>query len=384
LEKSLPEDEKLQAERGSKMNYRELETPTVVLDLNILEANIEAMANFAKAHDLNLRPHIKAHKIPQIAKLQLAHGACGITASKLTEAETMALPNLEILLAYQVVDPRKAERLVALLEKTGGAALADGKRGIEILARAAAGKKWQLPLLVEVDTGLGRCGVEREEDLLALVEEIEKEPWLKFQGLLTHAGHVYAAVTSAQVEEIGRFEGERLVELARFLEEAGHRVETVSVGSTPTARIAGQVPGVTEIRPGNYVFNDAIQVALGAAKEENCALSVLATVISTPAKGRAVIDAGSKVLALDRGAHGTSLVRGFGIVRGYKEIIVERLSEEHGILSFPTQLELRVGQVLEIIPNHACPVVNLASKVVTCRGGEVQGNWQVAARGMVR
>lgn len=366
------------------MNYLELETPALVLDLDILEANIAAMANFAQVHGLNLRPHIKAHKISQIAKLQLEAGACGITASKLTEAEAMALPDLDILLAYQVVDPRKAARLVTLLEKSGGATLVDSSYGIRVLSRAAARIGWQLPVLVEVDTGLGRCGIQRQEDLLALVEEIKREPWLKFRGLLTHAGHAYAATSPVEVEQIGRFEGERLVELARFLEEAGHSVENVSVGSTPTARIAGQVPGVTEIRPGNYVFNDAIQVALGAAKEEDCALHVLATVISTPQPGRAVMDAGSKVLALDRGAHGNSLVRGFGIAKGYKDVLVERLSEEHGILSFPSELKLEVGQILELIPNHACPVVNLAAEVITCRGGEVQGSWQVVGRGKVK
>ncbi len=364
------------------MKYTQLETPALIIELSILKANIESMAQFARAKGIALRPHIKAHKIPEIAQLQLKAGACGITASKLTELEAMG-SDANLLLANQVVDPRKAERLVGLLAKFGGATLVDSKRGIEILARAAAHRKWQLPLLVEVDTGLGRCGVVGEGELLALVEEIKREPWLEFQGLLTHAGHAYAANSPKEVEKIGRQEGERLVELARFLERAGHRVETVSVGSTPTAKIAGLVQGVTEIRPGNYVFNDAIGVALGVAREEDCALRVLSTVISTPQRGRAVVDAGSKVLALDRGAHGNSLVQGFGIVQGYRDVAVERLSEEHGILSFPPELEFEVGEILEIIPNHACPVVNLADQVFICSDGQVQGSWQVKGRGKV-
>ena len=357
----------------------ELETPALVVDLDILKANIAKMADFARVHGLKLRPHIKAHKITQIAELQLEYGACGLTTSKLSETEALDLPDADFLLAYQLVDPRKAKRLFQFPKIS---TLVDSSKGVEVLAAASRGRK--LPVLVEVDTGLGRAGVRTREELLALVEEIKRVPSLEFAGILTHAGHAYSATSFQEVEKIGRYEGEAMVELVGFLQEAGHRVETVSVGSTPTAKIAGQVPGVTEIRPGNYVFNDAIQVALGVAEEKDCALSVLSTVISTPQRGRAIIDAGSKVLALDKGAHGTSLVQGFGMVKGYPSVVIERLSEEHGILSFPPEVELEIGQVLEIIPNHACPVVNLASDVCVVQAGEVVDLWFLAARGKVQ
>ena len=205
---------------------------------------------------------------------------------------------------------------------------------------------------------------------------------LELRGIFTHAGHAYGAASHEEVRNIGRGEGEVLVETAGLLRARGVPCPVVSVGSTPTAFSAGSVPGVTELRPGNYVFYDRMQVALGSAHLEDCALSVLSTVISRPARDRAVIDAGSKTFALDRGAHGLDALRGYGFDHS-AGLVVDRLSEEHGILQLTPDEDARVcvGTRLRLVPNHACTVANLADRLVGVRGGVVTEVLPVMVRG---
>lgn len=361
-----------------------LETPALVVDLVRLERNIDRMARLAESAGVSLRPHIKSHKTPWIARLQVAAGASGLTVAKLGEAEAMFAEGFgDIFIAYEIVGEDKIRRLLSLSSKARVGCAVDNLEAARELDFAAGRQGRSLEVLIEVDTGLGRCGVPPGPETVRLYREVAALPNLKLRGIFTHAGHAYAARTPAEVEEVARHEGRSMAELAELLRREGLRPEVVSVGSTPTVPHSALVPGVTEIRPGNYVFNDAIQIGLGVAAEDDCALRVLATVISRSAPDRAVIDAGSKSLGLDRGAHGVSLVPGFGRVVGHPDLIVERLSEEHGILRLPGGYPLPLGTRVEIIPNHACPVANLFDRMVAIRGGEVERVLEIKARGMV-
>ena len=371
------------------MNIQDLDTPALIIDLDKLELNIRDMANFANQHGLKLRPHIKSHKIPEIARLQMREGAVGVTVAKLGEAEVMAQAGIEdILIANQITSSAKIARLLDLAERIKVLVAVDNLEGATLLSQAAQGRNMHLGVMVEVDSGLRRCGVPPGEQVVELVREMLELPGLVYQGIFTHAGHVYAQENWQQVIEVGRQEGEQMLEVARLLAEAGLEPGEVSVGSTPTAKVSGQVAGISEIRPGNYVFNDAIQVALGVVGLERCALTVLSTVISTPAADRVVLDAGSKTLALDKGAHGASLVKGYGLImddqgQARSGLTIERLSEEHGVVTVTGTRPL-LNTRFRIIPNHACTVINLFDQVYGVRGEVVETSWKVAARGKLQ
>lgn len=371
--------------KQGSLKIHELDTPALLVREAILLRNIDDMAYFAENAGVNLRPHTKAHKLPPIAKAQLAAGAGGITVSKLGEAEVMIEDGItDILIAYELVGAAKMERLLTLLKKADIKVAVDSIAGAQELDAACAGQNKKVKVLLEINTGLNRCGVLPGDEALKLAREVVNLPHLQLLGIMTHAGHVYGAENWEKVEGIGQAEGEEMVKTADLLRANGIEVAVVSVGSTPTAKISGMVKGVTEIRPGNYVFYDAIQIGLGVAIPDDCSLTVLATVISRPTPERVVIDAGSKVFALDQGAHGKSSVRGFGLVKGYNDVIVERLSEEHGILRVTADCLLKVGDRLEIIPNHACTVINLFDEINLIRNDEVAEVWKIKGRGRVR
>lgn len=368
--------------RSIGLSKWELDTPAAVIDLEKLNRNIEEMAAFARKVGVALRPHTKTHKMIPVAKRQLAAGASGLTVAKLSEAEVMVETGCtDILVANQVVTPAKVRRLLDLNQRATVMCAVDNIENAQYLSDSAVSAGTRLRVLIEVDTGLHRCGVAPGSPALHLARRIAEMPGLELCGLMTHAGHAYGAGSAEEIARIGHYEAQALVDTAAMLKQEGLPCPVVSVGSTPTVRHAAQVPGVTEIRPGNYVFYDAVQVALGSATEEQCALTVLATVISRPSPDRAVIDAGSKALSLDRGAHGRTTARGFGLVRGHPEYLVERLSEEHGVLTIPEDSGLRIGEKLEIIPNHACAVVNLFDSVAVVERDVVIDIWRVDARG---
>ncbi|MHB0884794.1 MAG: alanine racemase [Bacillota bacterium] len=363
----------------------DLDTPAVVIDRQVLDTNIAEMSRFAISHHLKLRPHVKAHKSPDIARRQIDAGAVGITVAKVGEAEVMAAAGVrDIFVANELVTPTKIDRLLALSSRVRLAVAVDNQANLPLLDRAAHAVGAKVGVLIEVDSGLHRCGVPDAAATLELARRIAAFPSLELRGIFTHAGQVYGAAPS-QVAEIGRHEGEIMVSIAETLKAEGLSVNEVSVGSTPTARTAGAVAGVTEIRPGNYVFHDAIQIGLGVVPEERCSLRVMATVISRPAEDRLVLDAGSKTLGLDRGAHGTSVVQGFGRIIGWPGLRLERLSEEHGVAILTPEAAgaplPRLGQAVEIIPNHACVVANLARTLAVVEGDRVVDLWPVAASG---
>ncbi len=366
-----------------KRYLQDIDTPQVVVFKEILLQNIRDMQKFADESNVKLRPHIKSHKIPEIAKIQIDEGARGITVSKLGEAQAMINSGVDdVFIAYEIVGETKINRLIELTRKARVCVAVDSLENASELNRAFAAKGLTLDVLLEIDVGLKRCGVKPSQDAIQLAKQITKLPNLNLKGIFTHAGQVYGALSYDEVVEIGRKEGETMVNLAKQMKKEGIELKEISVGSTPTAKISGKVKGITEIRPGNYVFYDAIQMGLGIVSARACSLRVVSTVISIPAKNRAVIDAGSKTLALDKGAHGVSVVSGFGYIRGYESLTITRLSEEHGIIEGTSTKDLlHIGHRIEIIPNHACPVINLTDEVAVIDGGEVKGFWKVLGRG---
>ncbi len=366
------------------MHLQQLDTPALLIDLDRLEANIARMAALAKSHGVNLRPHTKTHKCPEIAKMQIAAGASGITCAKLGEAEAMAAAGIDdILIANEIIGEQKFKRLIELSTKAKVCAAVDSVFGAQSLNAALAqarrgGQAGQtLEVVIEINCGQNRAGVLPGEETLQLANNLVQFKQLTLRGLMTHGGHAYNQTSREAIEKIGREEGRVMVETAERLRRNGIPVETVSVGSTPAARYCAAAPGVTEIRPGTYVFYDLTQVDLFACELDDCALAVLATVISCPSKHRAVIDAGKKAFTSDpRGRSGKE--GGYGWVVE-KEVAITRLSEEHGVIESDARFE--IGEKVRILPNHACVVVNQFDEMYGVRTGRVEQVFKIAGRG---
>lgn len=357
----------------------DLATPAVLVDLDVLARNIEGMSALAKAARVRLRPHAKTHKVPGIGRMQIAAGAAGLALAKTSEAEVFAAAGLDdLFLAYPIVGRGKPERLLAIADRARLAVGVDSVEGARALSGpfAAAGRR--LDVMLKVDCGTGRVGVLPAE-APALAAAIAELPGLAFRGIFGHAGHGYLRETPEAVAQVGREEAATLAQAAGDIRKAGVPVAEVSVGSTPTAPHAMSGKGITEIRPGNYVFRDASQVSLRACGLEDCAMTVLATVVSVPNPSRAVVDAGSKTLSSDTlrptpGGHGFVLGRASRVAR---------LSEEHGVIDVAPGERFAVGERVRILPNHACVVSNLHDRLHAIRDGRVEEVWRVAARGCV-
>lgn len=363
----------------SQIELETVDTPALVVDLDRLEANIARWAAVAREAGVRLRPHGKTHKCVEIARRQMAAGAAGLTLAKIGEAEVMAQAGIrDIFLAYEVIGGPKLARLLSLAKGARVRVGVDSIEGADPLAAAAATAGMTLEVLLEVDTGLGRCGVAPGEPLLALARQVARLRGLRIVGVFTYRGY------RPDLETAGREEGEIMVREAERLRAAGIPIEEVSVGSTPTGRPAARVAGVTEIRPGTYVFNDAMQVRWGSATPDECALVVRARVISRPTRDVAVLDAGSKVLTAERGPF-SSRGDSHGVIRGYPDCQIDRLWEEHGRVQLTNDARrLRVGDLVDIIPTHVCPTVNLARRLVCARAGRVEETWAVEARAQVQ
>ncbi len=363
------------------MNILELDTPALVVDFDKLERNIVRMQQVADDAHVKLRPHTKTHKTPAIAIKQLRAGARGITVAKVGEAEVMERANvIDILIAFPLQGAGKLQRLLDLNERANLRVSLDSYKVAQDIGEAAIARRQRVKVLVEVDPGFHRVGVLPGEPVCELVREIHRLPGIDFVGLFTHAGHAYGAHNLDEVAAIAKAEGRCVVESAELVRREGIPVLEVSVGSTPTAPFVAHVPGVTEIRPGNYVFYDASQIALGSCTEQDCALSVIATVVAKH-PDRLVIDAGTKALTSDKlAAH---LLQGHGIIKGYEQSLrIERLSEEHGTVKILDGAALpAIGDKVEIIPNHACTTVNLYDRFYAARGGQVTEEYTIQARG---
>lgn len=374
----------------SMFSISDLETPVLILDTGIMHRNLDRMARIARENGVDLRPHVKTHKCPDLAREQLRSGAIGIAVAKLSEAEVMVRSGIEnIQIANEIVDPRKIERLALLAKeaeedtKPQVTIAADNPDNVDHLSSVMSRHGASLNVLVDIDIGYHRTGLPwKKPDMIArFVRHIRSAPGLHFLGIMTHAGQVYSSTNIHDVEEIGIHEGTSMAGLARQLANRGLECECVSVGSTSTAPFAAQVEGITEIRPGNYIFNDAIQMSLGVARVEDCALRILATVTSTPSKEWIIIDAGSKSLGPETGFAGNRNLTGHGHILG-KDAVIDKLTEEHGFIGgIGTGETFELGEVIEIIPNHACFCVNLHDRMIGKQDGK---EYRIEARGCVR
>jgi len=365
--------------------YPFLDTPALVLNLGKMEVNLKEMAHIARDAGVKLRPHTKTHKSPELAKVQLEFGASGITVAKLGEAEIMAEAGIrDICIAYPICGEIKLSRLKRLLEKARVSISLDSVEVAQGISWIGEEMGRQIPILLKINTGLNRCGVLPGEEALALAAQIAPLPGVDLMGILTHEGHVLSKERSLEgVKRSAIRAGEEMVKTADLLRSRDFNIREVSVGSTPSGRYIAYVPGITEIRPGTYIFNDLNEIACGVATEDTCAVTVLVTVVSIPADDRAIIDAGSKTLSSDRLAHNEK--RGFGYIKGHPDITVDHMTEEHGILYLKNaRKKLRIGERLELIPNHICPVTNLADSFYGIRDGILEREIRILARGKNR
>jgi D-serine deaminase-like pyridoxal phosphate-dependent protein len=366
------------------MRITSLPTPQVLIDRGRLLANIDRMQAAASARGIALRPHAKTHKIPQVAQLQIRKGANGICCAKLSEAEVFAAAGIaDIRLPYPI-HPVNASRIVALMARTHVSLIVDDIEVARAWSEAMLALGRVLDVLVKVDVGFHRCGIDPESREAAnTVRAIAGFPGVHLVGLLSHAGHAYHARSERELREIARRERDWLVNLAQQADLGGAEI---SVGSTPSARFSLELESITELRPGNYVYFDRTQVGLGAARFEDCALTVLARVVSRSAD-RVIFDCGSKTLSSDA-ARGFREAAGYGAVFADLEsdaiddgFVIERLSEEHATVKAPHDCRLRPGDLVRVLPNHSCVVSNLADYVQLVDGLEHLETLRVEARG---
>lgn len=360
---------------------KQLITPSFLVDLDVLESNIETMAALCKDSGKRLCPMVKTHKSAEIAAMQARHGAESFLVGTLDEAEILAQHgHLNIVLAYPVAADENIARVMALAKRAHVTLSFDGIEAAAKFETALKQEEEILDYLILIDSGLHRFGVQPEKTP-ELAQALRAFGHLRLKGIATHPGHVYGKSNLSEVEAVAREEIQALENAAKLLRTAGFNIDIVATGSTPTVPHTVKNSTITTVRPGNYTFYDAIQVALGVVPEERCCLTVLATIISNPREDLMIIDAGSKCFGLDKGAHGVALVNGFGIVKGHPELTVEGLSEEVAKVRINGRTRLTVGDKIEVIPNHACAAANMTSSLIGHRGGAVERIISVDARG---
>jgi D-serine deaminase-like pyridoxal phosphate-dependent protein len=364
------------------VHFRELSTPSLTIDLGVVERNLDRMAKSCRDQGVGLRPHTKTHKTPEAARMQIQRGALGLTVAKVGEAEVMAQAGLdEILVAYPIFGREKLQRLASLARERNILVSLDDERTAEELSSVVREQGAAVGVLVEFDVGFHRCGLKPGPKCVELAGKIEKLPGLKFRGLMTYFGNVWGSQEERRREVLQV--ADQVTRALEAFAEAHLPVEIVSGGSTPSAEFAHLVPGLTEIRPGTYIYNDLNTYQQGACGLEDCAARVVTTVVSTAVPGRAILDAGSKTLSSDMSRGGPQ--GGYGLVVEAPDAPLIKLNEEHGHLDITqSSHRFQVGEVVTVIPNHVCTCVNMHDEVYLLRDEQVAGCWRVAARGKIR
>jgi D-serine deaminase-like pyridoxal phosphate-dependent protein len=364
----------------------DIETPALVVDLDLFAANQKEMVDACHEAGVEFLPHTKTHRTVCLGLRQLALGADGLTAATVTEVEAFVGGGApRVVMAFPLVGEEKIRRIAALLPAAEVTVSIDSVEGARAIGRQMVDLGREIDLLLIVDSGTHRVGVE-PEDVSAIGAEIAAVEGVRLRGVITHEGVVYKAEDEADLIARTNKSAAIMTAAAEALREAGHPVDTVSMGCSGSARIAARCPGITQVRPGIYAFNDLSQVGLGLVDTDRCAARVVATVISHPVPGRACIDAGSKTLSKDLppSAQGRELFPGFGLIAGLPGWRISQVSEEHGWLRWegPGEPEpLEIGQRVQVIPNHVCTVFSSAGQSVAIQGGAVVDVWPVIPRG---
>ena len=354
-------------------------TPALVIDRDRLLRNVAEMAARARDAGVALWPHAKTHKCAEIAALQREHGAAGLTVATVAEAEYFAEAGFtNILLAYPPVGEWRLRRLATLARRVRVRVVLDDLSVLDALIEAGRVGRARIPYLWEVDCGTGRLGTAPGEATAAIIAGAPVTEECPFGGLMTFGGHAYGAADDDALAAVAAAEADALAATADALAARGLEVAARSAGTTPTAHRARPGTGLTELRPGNYVFYDATQVALGLVGRDRCALSVLATVVGRPARDRVILDAGSKALAAERM---TPRADGFGFICEHPGLTVERLYEQHAIVTGRPSTGLAVGARVRVVPNHACAAANLHRRAIIVERDDAVDVWSIGAAG---
>jgi len=353
----------------------QLDTPILLVDLDVMESNIERMARYFRKTSAELRPHTKTHKTPILAHKQISAGAIGITCAKLGEAEVMIASGIkDVLIANEIVPYQKIVRLVNLAKHANPMVAVDDPHNVDDLSQAAQSNNVNLRVLVEVDIGMKRCGVQPGKPALKLAQKLVKSKNLLFAGLIGYEGHT---VTIPDFEK-RKYEAEKalslLIETRELIEQNGLEVGIMSGGGTGTYNITGQFPGMTEVQAGSYIFMDSHYRKV--LKDFDCALTILTTVISKPNRDTVIIDAGLKTATTELG---------MPELKDLPEAELVHLSEEHSKLDMSkSDANLKPGDKIELIPSHCCTTVNLHDKLYGIRNGTLEAIWDIEGRGKIR
>jgi D-serine deaminase-like pyridoxal phosphate-dependent protein len=344
---------------------QDLDTPSLVVDLDVMEANLVRLQNYCDRHRIGLRPHIKTHKIPALAQKQMDLGAVGIACQKLGEAEVMADAGLlDIMIPYNIVGQRKLERLAALARRARVIVSMDSLEVARPMGEYLAGQGLTIRAVIEVSSELNRCGVTDAESALDLARQMNLIPGLEFHGVMVYP-------SSQQSMQL-------VAETVELLRANGLTVDIVSGGGSPTARQSHEFQGLTEIRAGTYIFNDATYLRKGICTLEQCALHVRVTVMSAPTPERVIIDGGTKAFSSDMGYP-------MGYIVEYPEAQIYQMSEEHGFVDVTRcSRKPKIGECLTVIPNHACGTINMHDTLFGLRGQTLEAQWEIAARGRMQ
>lgn len=355
----------------------ELDTPSLIIDLDQMESNIKMMQDFADSKGVKLRPHTKTHKTAEIAHLQIKYGAQGITVAKISEAEAMVNEGVaDIFIATEVAGKQKLERIQAIAGRAKIRLAVDSIDHVEQVAKFF-GDQVPIELMIEIDTGQGRCGVQPREGVELAGEIIEKYPQIKLGGIFTHEGHTYDATDNEQMKEIALKAQRDVVEVGKKIKEKWGLDCEISIGCTLGQLIGEVLPEITEVRPGTYIFFD-VGHAYYLGDTKYCAATILATITSKRGHEGAVADTGAKAMTIDQRSSGVLKTEGFGKIKGYPDQI-KKLSDEHAVI-VPGN-SLNIGDRIEIIPNHICPTVNIYDKAYGVRDGKVEKVFTISARG---
>lgn len=373
--------------KGDKqMKYSEVDTPAILIDREIMMDNLRFMQNYANEHRVNLRPHTKTHKMPKLAKLQEELGAVGITVAKVGEAEVMAENGLKnIFIANQVVGKSKIQRIRKLAETIDISFGIDNIYQVSEIEEVFKGAEKKAQVLVEIEVGEQRSGIIEESDFRTLLENVKSCKHVELRGIFSHDGHSYKAENIDECKELYLESVNRTLHFASIAAAMGLEPKVVSIGSTPPFLLKFEVPkGVTEIRPGTYILMDASQANV-IGTYERCAAAVLTTIISKPTNERVITDVGAKGITAQTRSKGHTTTKGLGRIKEFDDVYIHSVFDEHAIIyNEKFRNQVNVGDKVQIIPNHICPVCNLYEKAYLISEGEIVEEIAVEGRGKLQ
>lgn len=368
-----------------KFMYQKIDTPALLVDQNIMMNNIRDIQRKSNKLGLKLRPHTKTHKMPTLAKIQIDEGAIGISVAKVGEAEVMSENGIkDIFIANEIVGESKINRLRALKEKINVSVGIDDPFHVIQLNKIFKEKNMSIDVLIEIEVGEMRSGVTSEENFIKLVNLIKESPHVNLKGIFSHDGHSYGANSVKEIENIFIESQKHTLSYAEIAKRLDYPLEVVSIGSTPSFMFDFEIlEGITEVRIGTYIFMDVIQGNI-ISNYDKCAATVLTSVISKPTNSRVVTDSGAKALTMQGKNSGLGKTQGIGLIKGFEDFCVEKVYDEHGvIINEKFNSLINIGDKIEILPNHICPVVNLYDKAYLVSKGQILEELEISARGKI-